>query len=300
MRTWFAAVMVAVLFATCAEDEVDLPTQAGIFHSVVGKRVAFTALTINADTYNWDFGDGNTSAEKNPVHEYEAGGYYTVVLTVQGETGIAGDTVPIAVDVTPYILLTGGPTATNGKTWKLSANHGSQDRFANADAALSTVESLPQGAFDLYLSMGEVYDDTYTFHFDGRYEHDVKADGAAFAALVHQLITTGGANIRNLGGQDFGLCTAAYTPEANATFTYTEGTDLVVPSVYGPGGALTFSGVTTLEFSGTEFVAFWDVNRTAIVQDIQDKSMRIVVFVNASPDYYPLATHALVVTLAAV
>ncbi|MBN2892865.1 MAG: PKD domain-containing protein [Bacteroidales bacterium] len=33
-------------------------------------------------TYNWDFGDGQTSTEKEPVHLYTTPGKYTVVLTI--------------------------------------------------------------------------------------------------------------------------------------------------------------------------------------------------------------------------
>lgn len=35
----------------------------------------------------WDFGDGTTSAEQDPVHEYIAGGNYTVSLTAANEDG---------------------------------------------------------------------------------------------------------------------------------------------------------------------------------------------------------------------
>jgi hypothetical protein len=35
----------------------------------------------------WDFGDGTTSTEPNPVHEYKAGKEYTVVLEVEGPSG---------------------------------------------------------------------------------------------------------------------------------------------------------------------------------------------------------------------
>jgi PKD repeat protein len=36
----------------------------------------------NPDEWLWDFGDGNTSNEQNPSHQYEEGGEYTVQLTV--------------------------------------------------------------------------------------------------------------------------------------------------------------------------------------------------------------------------
>ncbi|MCP3918338.1 MAG: PKD domain-containing protein, partial [bacterium] len=39
------------------------------------------------DTYAWDLGDGTTSTEEEPVHEYATPGTYTVALTVNGPGG---------------------------------------------------------------------------------------------------------------------------------------------------------------------------------------------------------------------
>ena len=38
-------------------------------------------------SFLWDFGDGQTSTEKNPVHVYQNSGVYTVTLTAEGLTG---------------------------------------------------------------------------------------------------------------------------------------------------------------------------------------------------------------------
>ncbi len=43
--------------------------------------VTFDNGTKNADTYSWDFGDGGTSTDQNPVHDYTATGTYTVTLS---------------------------------------------------------------------------------------------------------------------------------------------------------------------------------------------------------------------------
>jgi len=48
-----------------------------------GDNVSFTDLSTGKITnYTWDFGDGNRSYEKNPIHSYLSGGDYTVTLTV--------------------------------------------------------------------------------------------------------------------------------------------------------------------------------------------------------------------------
>jgi hypothetical protein len=296
-----------VLFQSCKEETSD-PPKASIFYSIVGKQVAFTALTKRVVSWSWEFGDGLTSTAQNPVHVYDGGGYYTVTLTGTDDNGTTvSSEVTIAVDLTPYVLLTGGPGAANGKTWKLTANHSSSDKLSLADATFSLADpdipSLPQGAFGLFLGIGEVYDDEYTFYYNGDYSHDTKADHAAFAGLVNQMVTNGGAGVVSTGGgaaAEFGLCTAAYTPETNATFTYVEKEDYVVPSVWGAEGFILYPNVSTLDFSGTEFVGFMDVQRKVILQDITDNTMRLVMFMTGSPDYYPLNTHALILSFEVV
>jgi hypothetical protein len=292
-----------ILFQSCKEEPSD-PPKAGIFYSIVDMQVAFTALTKRVVTWDWDFGDGETSTEQNPVHIYKIWGHYKVKLT---GTDDSGNTAESEVEFTvgdPYKLLTGGPDAVNGKTWKLTKSHSDKDKLANADAAFTLAdgapETLPPGVFDLYLGMGEVYDDTFTFYYDGSYSHDVKEDNASFAGLLFEMMTTGGDGIVNNSGADFGLCTGLYTPEAGATFTYVEKEDFAVPSVYGPDGVLTYNDVSTLDFSGTEFIGFMDYQRKVIVQEITDASMRLVMFMAASPDYYPANTNAIILTFEVV
>jgi uncharacterized delta-60 repeat protein len=50
--------------------------------------VQFIDLSLGTVTdWYWEFGDGGTSTEQNPSHEYQAGGDYTVMLTVTGPGG---------------------------------------------------------------------------------------------------------------------------------------------------------------------------------------------------------------------
>ncbi len=41
----------------------------------------------NPDTWAWEFGDGITSSEQNPVHNYGDEGEYIVTLTIEGDSG---------------------------------------------------------------------------------------------------------------------------------------------------------------------------------------------------------------------
>ncbi len=91
--------------------------------------VAFTDLTINNPTsWIWDFGDGNTSTDRNPSHTYVTKGTYTVKLTAANGAGsntieksgyiYVGKTITVAADGTgDYTSLTSAvAAATSGDT----------------------------------------------------------------------------------------------------------------------------------------------------------------------------------------
>jgi PKD repeat protein len=54
-----------------------------------GESVSFTNTSTGPGTlsYEWDFGDGKTSTDKNPTHSYEKKGMFTVKLTVKSSGG---------------------------------------------------------------------------------------------------------------------------------------------------------------------------------------------------------------------
>lgn len=301
--------VIALFLTACQTDdntsEGPIPFTADIFNSVNGKKVAFQGLTNNAVSWNWDFGDGSTSNQQNPVHTYADSGYYTATLTATDATGATlSKEVQLALDITPYVLLTGGATDDDGKTWRLSSAHSDSDYFGNADAALSSFDGapnpLPAGIFGAGLGMAEVYEDEFTFYFDGRYEMDLKADNAAFSGLVYQIVNDGGASIVNNGGADFGLCTASFTPDSDATFSYAENAALTVSSVYGAGGSLTFEDVSYLDFEGMAYLGLLDFERRVMIQEINDTSMRMVMFLAASPDFIGVGTNVVILTFEAI
>jgi len=60
-------------------------------------HVQFTNTGVNATSYDWDYGDGNSSSEENPYYTYATEGTYIVTLTVTNACGtdVFTDTVII-------------------------------------------------------------------------------------------------------------------------------------------------------------------------------------------------------------
>ncbi len=52
-----------------------------------GEDISFTNTSSDADSYLWDFGDGEESTEMNPTHFYNSPGNYTVTLTAKNDDG---------------------------------------------------------------------------------------------------------------------------------------------------------------------------------------------------------------------
>ena len=71
-----------------------------------GLEVTFTNTSTVSGTYAWDFGDGETSTDKNPVHTYAHKGEYTVALTVKDSNGDNHDiSTKITVDKSSPVVL---------------------------------------------------------------------------------------------------------------------------------------------------------------------------------------------------
>jgi len=65
--------------------------------------VQFNNISSKSGNVKWDFGDGTTSTEQNPVHKYESAGIYRVSLTIDG---VGTKTYPILIyDIVPVLTI---------------------------------------------------------------------------------------------------------------------------------------------------------------------------------------------------
>ncbi len=68
------------------------------------KKIEFTNLSTGQITeYIWDFGDGGSSNEKNPVHQYKDTGYFTVTLTLKNNGCEASVIMPKYIYINPPV-----------------------------------------------------------------------------------------------------------------------------------------------------------------------------------------------------
>ena len=83
---FFASLIAMVAVLASCEKKGDAP-RALFTYAEDGLTVTFENLSQNATSYLWNFGDGETSTEENPVHVFADYGDYTVRLTATNAAG---------------------------------------------------------------------------------------------------------------------------------------------------------------------------------------------------------------------
>jgi len=85
------------------DDDDDFEANAGDdYKGTLGELIDFNVSAwggVEPYSWNWDFGDGNSSTDQNTTHAYSSGGDYEVLFTVTDDTGaIATDEIEIEID----------------------------------------------------------------------------------------------------------------------------------------------------------------------------------------------------------
>lgn len=203
-----------ITLSSCKKDDDDEPATAkpvASFQYAIDDvnffMVTFTNFSQNATSYSWDFADGNTSTEKDPVHTYAEAGTYVVELTAsndEGESATFTESIEIK-DPDEALTILAGETS---KTWKLYREGTSLGVGPDPDQ--------PR----IWWSLGNtgerpcVYYQEFTFHRDGTYEFDDKGSfwgeggvfqedlvGTCFEAVASNMVGAEGADLSSwLGG----------------------------------------------------------------------------------------------------
>lgn len=209
----------------------DIPTaqvRAAFEFTRDGHTVTFKNLSSNAIDYSWDFGDGGSSTERDPVHTYAADGEYTVTLTSFGDGGTS-DQVSAVVQISSATYTSSVLSSVDGKVWKL-------------DGAFSYFVGPAKGSGEWWggvpaeeLTMRECqFNDEYIFFDDNTFQYDSKGD-VFFEDYL------GGTNICI----DEGELPAPYDAFASGTYTFTatdsDGTNDPTIVLNGVGAFLGFS-----------------------------------------------------------
>lgn len=87
--TYYVRMDTAGCVSACAQITIGTqpPPVAGFTQSTTSMTVTFTDQSVGATSWTWDFGDGSSSGQQNPVHSYASAGTYTVTQTAMAANG---------------------------------------------------------------------------------------------------------------------------------------------------------------------------------------------------------------------
>lgn len=155
-------------------DEPDLPGAApivGFTSEVSGNTVSFNNSSVNADSYLWDFGDGNMSTEENPSYTYANDDIYSVVLTATNGVG-EGTSISNVIISTSNIPFSASALHGDGnKVWTLKpiSNAQAVGSFQNGGDFFAT-------SLEDVTTRGCTFDDTYEFTNMGAFNYNTNGD----------------------------------------------------------------------------------------------------------------------------
>lgn len=96
------------LFISCDNEDEQEPLASFTVNktsAMVGETITFTNKSVDASTYEWNFGDGGaTVANENPTYSYNEVGVYTVTLKAIGEGGTSTSSIDITIEGEPRII----------------------------------------------------------------------------------------------------------------------------------------------------------------------------------------------------
>jgi PKD repeat protein len=103
--------LILIIFSieSCTNKKVEPIIPVANFTFELGKNgeVKFNNTSQNANSYQWEFGDGEKSIDKNPIHFYKANSSFEISLIVKNEAASSNKKVTINIENYPEIGFVG-------------------------------------------------------------------------------------------------------------------------------------------------------------------------------------------------
>lgn len=128
MKKGLFFIPIVILALSCSDDDPEVASTLPKACFQLPQNVKeYTPVTFdascskNAQTYSWNFGDGDTSSEANPSHTYLTKGVYNVKLVVTGDKN-AKDSLSMSVDVAAGKVTTHYFDVESDQVWEAGAH----------------------------------------------------------------------------------------------------------------------------------------------------------------------------------
>jgi PKD repeat protein len=275
-----AVTFTAVPVTTVTGEPAPRPPAAGFTAAPRSGEVPLTARftdlsTGSPDSWLWNFGDGGTSTEENPVHEFGMPGVYSVTLTVTNAYGSSSTTEPayIAAGMLPVAQFAGVPREGQAplSVQFNDLSTGSPDRWAwNFGDGSGSVEKNPA---HLYLEPGDY---TVALAVTNSYGSNTRIQTSYIRAIIperDEIFLSGsryGSLLPDAYLQFMVTGPGAWIKIAGSEYRFRDG-DLVqlFPGDVSSGTIdVNEGGITAFSFSGVRMFVNGDLARTGIVSGI--------------------------------
>jgi hypothetical protein len=135
---------------TLLNPELPFALVPGFTYNMENGTVSFQNTSVGAEHYSWDFGDGSTSSEANPVHVYSEPGEYSVTLTAWNDC--LEDSVSFDIEITLSM------EAHSNANWRV---------YPNPTKGIITLDAPPAlGPVLIYNAMGKLVAQFSDLSFD--------------------------------------------------------------------------------------------------------------------------------------
>jgi len=194
------------MLSSCKDDDPIIEDPIASFQYEISEenflQVSFMNFSQNAETYSWNFGDGQTSSEENPTHTFTEVGNYTVVLNATNSAGVSATFQELIEIKDPFEALTllAGQTS---KTWRLHRVETSMGVGPSAEQpriwwSLENDGSRPCVYFHEFTfnrDMQFIFDDKGSFWGEEAIFEDTDLIGTCFEATASNMVNSNGVDV---------------------------------------------------------------------------------------------------------